>query len=69
MKTTVTKLENNKVEINFELSAEKFGKAVNTAVAKIAQQVNIPGFRKGKAPRRILEKHVGSEALMQEAYE
>ena len=69
MKTTVTKLENNKVEINFELSAEKFGKAVNTAVSKIAQQVNIPGFRKGKAPRRILEKHVGSEALMQEAYE
>ncbi|MEI6286417.1 MAG: trigger factor [Bacillota bacterium] len=69
MKTTVTKLENNKVEINFELSVEKFDKAVNTAVSKIAQQVNIPGFRKGKAPRRILEKHVGSEALMQEAYE
>lgn len=69
MKTTVTKLENNKVEINFELSAEKFGKAVNAAVAKIAQQVNIPGFRVGKAPRHILEKHVGNEALLHEAYE
>ncbi|MFA6076007.1 MAG: trigger factor [Negativicutes bacterium] len=69
MKTTVTKLENNKVEINFELSTEKFDKVVNAAVAKVAQQVNIPGFRKGKAPRRILEKHVGSEALLQEAYE
>ena len=39
------------------------------AVAKINKQVTIPGFRKGKAPRRVLEMHVGKDAIKEEAFE
>ncbi|MGI6119753.1 MAG: trigger factor, partial [Desulfosporosinus sp.] len=47
--------------------AEKFVQAVNQAAKNISKKVNIPGFRKGKAPRRIVELHVGKEALYNDA--
>lgn len=42
-------------------------KGFKQAVARIANQVKIPGFRKGKAPRRIIEMHFGKEAVAGEA--
>ncbi|HIU64032.1 MAG TPA: trigger factor [Candidatus Avacidaminococcus intestinavium] len=59
----------NEVTIKIELPAAEVNKGFNKAVQKIAGQVNIPGFRKGKAPRKILERHVGIEAIKQEAFE
>lgn len=63
MKTTVEKLENNQVKLNIEIDAETAEKEYNKACKRLAQRVNIPGFRKGKAPRAILEKNIGAESI------
>lgn len=59
----------NDVTIKIELPAEEVNKAFAKAVKKVAGKVNIPGFRKGKAPRAILERHVGSDAIKEEAFD
>ena len=59
----------NEATIKIQLPAAEVNKGFAKAVQKIAAQVNIPGFRKGKAPRHILELHVGKEAIKQEAFE
>ena len=59
----------NEATITIQLPAAAVNKGFAKAVQKIAAQVNIPGFRKGKAPRNILELHVGKEAIKQEAFE
>lgn len=69
MKVTAENIDNQQVVLEIEVPADEWGKAINQAVKKVAIQVNIPGFRKGKAPRRILEQHVGQKALLDEAYE
>jgi len=69
MKVTAENIDNQQVVLEIEVSADEWGKAIQQAVKKVANQVNIPGFRKGKAPRRILEQHVGQKALLDEAYE
>ena len=69
MKVTAENIDNQQVVLEIEVSADEWGKAIQQAVRKVANQVNIPGFRKGKAPRRILEQHVGQKALLDEAYE
>lgn len=63
MKTTVEKLENNMVKLDIEIDAETAEKEYNKACKRLAQRVNIPGFRKGKAPRMILEKNIGAESI------
>jgi len=59
VKTSVEELEDNKVKLSVEVEEQEFEKAVDAAFRKIAREVNIPGFRPGKAPRRILEKRLG----------
>lgn len=59
----------NDATLKITLPAEEVNKGFKKAVAKIAGQVNIPGFRKGKAPRNIIEMHYGKEAVKQEAFE
>lgn len=59
----------NEATLKINLPAGEVNKGFAKAVQKIASQVNIPGFRKGKAPRRILELQVGKEAIKQEAFE
>ena len=63
MKTTVEKLENNMVKVDIEIDAQTAEKEYNKACKRLAQRVNIPGFRKGKAPKAILEKNIGAEAI------
>lgn len=63
MKTTVEKLENNIVKVDIEIDAEVAEKEYAKACKRLAQRVNIPGFRKGKAPKAILEKNIGIEAI------
>ena len=62
MKTSVEALEGNKVKLSVEVDEQEFESAVDAAFKKIAREVRIPGFRPGKAPRRVLESHIGAGA-------
>ena len=61
MKTVVEPLEGNKVKLSVEVDEQEFEKALDAAFRKIAREVRIPGFRPGKAPRRVLEARLGKE--------
>jgi trigger factor len=61
VKTTVEPLEGNKVKLSVEVDEEEFESAIDSAFKKIAREVRIPGFRPGKAPRRILEARLGKD--------
>jgi trigger factor len=67
VKTSVEELEDNKVKLSIQVDEPEFEKAVDAAFRKIAREVNIPGFRPGKAPRRILEKRLGEGVARGEA--
>ncbi len=61
--------EKNIVRIKLEIEAEEFRKALNKTLNELSQQVNIPGFRKGKVNRGVLEMRFGREAIYNEALE
>ena len=67
MSVSVEKTEKNIVALEVTVEAEKFVVAVNQAAKNLSKKVNVPGFRKGKAPRRMVELHLGKEALYDEA--
>src|SRR5579875_3460612 len=67
MKAAVEALEGNKVKLSVEVDAAEFEAAVDAAFRRIAREVRIPGFRPGKAPRRILEARLGKETGRNEA--
>jgi trigger factor len=67
VKTSVEPLEGNKVRLSVEVDEVEFDEALDAAFRRIAKEVRIPGFRPGKAPRKILEARVGVEAARQEA--
>ena len=69
MKVTVENGENQQVTLTIEVEAAEVNKAVEQACKRLANRVNIPGFRKGKAPRMIVERHVGKDAVLQEAFD
>ena len=69
MKVTKENVDNQQVVLTIEVPAADWDKAVDQAAKRIANQVNISGFRRGKAPRRLIEQHVGKEAVLDEAYE
>ena len=76
MSVTVEKLEKNMAKLTIEVSAEDLEKAIQGAYLKQKNRINIPGFRKGKAPRAMIEKMYGAgifyedaaNALIPEAY-
>lgn len=53
------KTATNTVEVEFKASAEEFEQAVQAAYLKKKKNINVPGFRKGKAPRKIIEAEYG----------
>ncbi len=65
----VEKKEHNITELVVELPVEAANKAFDKAFQKLAQQVNIPGFRKGKAPRKLIESRVGIDGMRAEAFD
>lgn len=67
MRTTVEPLEGNKVKLSVEVDDIEFEQALDAAFRKIAREVRIPGFRPGKAPRKLLEARMGKDAARQEA--
>ena len=77
MSLQVEKLEKNMAKLTIEAAAEELDKAIETAYQKQKGKISIPGFRKGKVPRQVIEKMYGKEvfyedaanALIPEAYE
>jgi trigger factor len=68
MKVEVEKQEEQHLaKISLEIPAEQAGQEYNKAWKRLGQRLNIPGFRRGKAPRSIVEKTVGVERIKQEA--
>lgn len=67
MSNKVEKLSGNQVKISFEIAAEEFDKAMEKAYVKTRGRVNIPGFRKGKAPRKVIENYYGEGVFYDEA--
>ena len=67
MRSSVEPLEGNKVKVSVEVDEAEFDKAIDAAFRKIARQTRIPGFRPGKAPRRILEARLGPDVAREEA--
>lgn len=65
--TSVEPLEGNKVRLRVAVTADEFEHAVDAAFRKLANQVKIPGFRPGKAPRQLLEARLGGEAAREQA--
>ena len=69
MSITVEKIASNKVKLSFDIDAAKFDEAMTKAYIKVRGQVNIPGFRKGKAPRKMIENMYGEGIFYDEAFE
>ena len=61
------KLEKSMVALTIEVGAEAFETAVNKAYLKMRNKLNIPGFRPGKAPRKMIESMYGAEVFYEEA--
>ena len=67
MKATQVSKENGVVKFNIEFSTEEFKDAVNKAYLANRSKFQIDGFRKGKAPRKIIESHYGHDIFWDEA--
>jgi len=67
VKSTVETLEDNRVKLNVEVDEAEFDSAVDAAFKRIAKEVRMPGFRPGKAPRRLLEVQFGHQIGREEA--
>ena len=69
MKSKVEKTENaNEVKLEITIEAEKFNEAIKKVYFQSAKYINIPGFRKGKAPMNIVEKYYGKEIFYEDAF-
>ncbi|MBD5450555.1 MAG: trigger factor [Lachnospiraceae bacterium] len=67
MSLQVEKLEKNMAKLTIETSAEELEKAIEKAYQKQKKQISIPGFRKGKVPRQMVEKMYGKEVFYEDA--
>ena len=69
MATTFEKLSSNKVKLSFVVPAEKFDEGIQTAYRKMVKKVSIPGFRKGKAPMKVIENYYGASVFYEDAFD
>ena len=69
MEHSVEKLSSNKVKISFKATAAEFENALQQAYLKLRGQINVPGFRKGKAPRKLIENMFGEGVFYDDAFE
>ena len=67
MKTSVETLSPTRVKLTVEIPFAEMSESVEAAYRTIAEQVTIPGFRKGKVPSSIIDQRVGRGAVLQEA--
>ncbi len=69
MTTTYEKLSSNKVKLGFTVEPEKFEEGIAKAYRKMVKKISIPGFRKGKAPIKVIEAHYGESVFYEEAFD
>lgn len=69
MKVTVDKTENRQAYLTIEMEQAEVDEGLNKAYTRLVQKYNIPGFRKGKTPRPILEQYLGTQAFLEDAVE
>ena len=69
MKLNQKKIDDYNIELTVTEDAAEFSKAIKQAIKRLANSVNIPGFRKGKAPQAVIERRVGKETIIDEASE
>jgi trigger factor len=69
VKTTLDKTENRQAYLTIEMEPAEVEEGLKKAYNRLVQKYNVPGFRKGKAPRPILEQHIGKQALLEDAVE
>jgi trigger factor len=69
MQTTVEETDKHKVKLTIEVPPDEFGKDLDRAYRKVAGQVKIPGFRKGKVPRQVIDAQIGRDAVLGEFLE
>ena len=69
MTTTFEKLSSNKVKLGFTVEPEKFDQGLKIAYNKVGKRITIPGFRKGKAPMKVIENHYGESVFYEEAFD
>jgi len=69
VKVTSEKLPESQVLLNIEVDEATVDRSVEQAYRRLVNQVNIPGFRRGKAPRQLVERYLGKETLLQEGVE
>ncbi|MBM3150496.1 MAG: trigger factor, partial [Chloroflexi bacterium] len=69
MKVSSEPMENSQVALRVEMEKLEVEKYLEKAYLSIARRVTVPGFRKGKAPKSVMERHVGKETILQEALE
>jgi trigger factor len=69
MQTTLEETDRHKVKLTVEVDPDRFGKDLDRAYRKVAQQVRIPGFRKGKVPRPVIDAQIGRDAVLGEFLE
>ena len=68
MNVKMEKLEKNIVKLEITVEAKRFNEALKKSCAKNSKTMNIPGFRKGKAPMQIVEKYYGKEIFYEDAF-
>ncbi len=67
MQSTVESVEGNKVKLHVTVPADEFERAIDAAFKKLAREVRVPGFRPGKAPRKLLEARLGTDMAREQA--
>ena len=65
----VEKKENNTADLTVEITGAEFDSAINKVYSKVKNQIALPGFRKGKAPRKLVEKMYGEGVFYEDALE
>ena len=69
MKVSTEPVENSQATLKIEMEPTEIDKYMEKAYNRLVHKVSVPGFRKGKAPRDVLERHIGKDALFKEALE
>ncbi|WP_026373792.1 trigger factor [Agrococcus lahaulensis] len=67
MKTTVEKIENTRTKLTIAVEPEELRPAIDSAYKAVAEQISVPGFRKGKVPAAIIDQRIGREEILNQA--
>ncbi len=67
MKVTATPIEQSQIVLDIEVDQDRVDKALDQAYRRAVTRVKVPGFRPGKAPRQLVERMIGPEALLDDA--